>query len=242
MHIYYEETGAGFPLLLIPGGGLNSVLSGFQTAAFNPFERFPEFRCIGADLRNALSGQSSGPLEVDRPWDAFTDDQLGLMDHLGCDQFMVMGFCIGGPMIYNLIKRAPERVVAVAAMQPVGVRPENPDLMYKRNLEEWAPQICQKRPEFSPEQAEAFLSNMYRKHADFVLTVTREFVQAMQTPILIAPDDIPAHPYAVAMEAARLAPNSEVTIYPWKDTQEHIDQTVEHARRFLTAHVPARSR
>jgi hypothetical protein len=27
-------------------------------------------RCIGADLRNANPGQSSGPLEVDRPWDA----------------------------------------------------------------------------------------------------------------------------------------------------------------------------
>ena len=28
-----------------------------------------EYRCIAADLRNANSGQSTGPLEVDRPWD-----------------------------------------------------------------------------------------------------------------------------------------------------------------------------
>jgi hypothetical protein len=34
------------------------------------------------------------------------------MDHLGFDKFMVMGFCIGGPFIWNLLKRAPIRVVA----------------------------------------------------------------------------------------------------------------------------------
>ena len=41
------------------------------------------------------------------------------------------------------------------------------------------------------------------------------------------------------MEVASLAPNSEVTIYPWKDTQEHIDEVVAHAGRFLKAHQPA---
>jgi hypothetical protein len=41
------------------------------------------------------------------------------------------------------------------------------------------------------------------------------------------------------MEVASLAPNAEVTIYPWKDSQEHIDEVVEHARRFLKAHERA---
>ena len=79
VRIHYSEVGSGFPLLLIPGGGLNSAHSSWQTASpFNPMERYKDdFRCICADLRNANPGQSSGPLEIDRPWDAYTDDQLG---------------------------------------------------------------------------------------------------------------------------------------------------------------------
>ena len=122
VRIHYEEAGSGFPLLLIPGGGLNSTIAGLERGApFNPIDEFKgEYRCIAADLRNANGGQSSGPLEVDRPWDAYTDDHLGLMDHLGIDKFMVMGFCIGGPFIWNLLKRAPDRVVAAVLAQPSG--------------------------------------------------------------------------------------------------------------------------
>ena len=129
VRIRYQEAGSGFPLLLIAGGGLNSAISGLTTAPFNPVEEFKgEYRCIASDLRNANTGQSSGPLEIDRPWDSFADDQLGLMDHLGIDKFMVLGFCIGGPFIWNLLKRAPDRVVAAVLAQPVGFRPEMPNL------------------------------------------------------------------------------------------------------------------
>src|SRR5882757_5506440 len=96
VRIHYEEAGSGYPLLLIAGGGLNSTISGFTGASspFNPIEEFKgEYRCIASDLRNANAGQSSGPLEVDRPWDSYTDDHLGLMDHLGIGKFMVLGFC-----------------------------------------------------------------------------------------------------------------------------------------------------
>ncbi len=39
------------------------------------------------------------------------------------------------------------------------------------------------------------------------------------------------------MEVASLAQNATTTIYPWKDSQEHIDEVVEHARRFLRQHA-----
>lgn len=99
VRIHYEEAGSGFPLLLIPGGGLNSTISFFNgNAPFNAIEEFKgEYRCITMDLRNANGGQSSGPLEIDRPWDAYAADQLGLMDHLGIGEFLVSGRCLPIP-------------------------------------------------------------------------------------------------------------------------------------------------
>jgi pimeloyl-ACP methyl ester carboxylesterase len=193
---------------------------------------------IAADLRNANGGESSGPLAIDRPWDAYTDDHLGLMDHLGIGEFMVLGFCIGGPFIWNLLQRASERVVAAVLAQPSGFRPEIPDLFYNNNMKGWAPGLCERQPDITMAMVHDFLTNMYTKRADFVFTVTRDFVRSCQTPILVLPDDVPAHPYAVAMESARLAPKSEVSIYPWKDTQEHIQQAVRHVRDFLRTHHP----
>lgn len=240
VRLYYEEAGAGFPLLLIPGGGLNSSFASWQTASpFNAIDAYKaDFRCICADLRNANPGKSSGPLAIDRPWDAYTEDQLGLMDHLGIDRFLVMGFCIGGPMIHNLIRRAPGRIVAAAMMQPSGYRPAMPDLFYQNNLKGWGPQLCEKRPELTLTMVHDFLDNMYTKRADFVFTVTRDFVRTIKTPLLIAPDDSPPHPRSVALEVASLAQNVETTRFPWKDTQQHIGEVVEQARRFLKAHSP----
>jgi pimeloyl-ACP methyl ester carboxylesterase len=241
VHIHYEEAGTGFPLLLIAGGGLNSTIAGLISGSpFNPIEEFQgEYRCIASDLRNANGGQSFGPLEIDRPWDSYTDDHIGVMDHLGIDKFMVLGFCIGGPLIWNLLKRAPDRVVAAVLAQPSGSRPEMRDLFYENNIQGWGPELVKRRPDITMEQVDRFLIKMYRTNPDFVFTVTRDFVRQCQTPVLILPDDIPAHPYAVAMEAAMLAPKAEVSIFPWKEPKERIPLAVRQIRSFLRAHRPA---
>jgi pimeloyl-ACP methyl ester carboxylesterase len=240
VRIHYEETGAGFPLLIIPGGGLNSTI-GFLSgnAPFNAMVELKDrYRCIAMDLRNANGGESSGPLEVDRPWDAYTDDHIGLMDHLGIRQFVVLGYCIGGPFIWNLIKRAPDRVVAAVLAQPSGFRPELPDQFYANNIANWGPALCARRPEITMEMVSAFLTRMYRANADFVFTVTRDFVRTCQVPVLVLPDDVPPHPFAVAMESVRLAPRSEVSLYPWKEPREMIPVVVRQVRSFLRAHQP----
>jgi hypothetical protein len=79
----YEEAGSGFPLLVTPGGGLNSRVINWPTAVFNAMEVFKnDFRCITMDQRNANSGESTGPVPVDNPWDAFADVQAAAR----CDQ------------------------------------------------------------------------------------------------------------------------------------------------------------
>ena len=185
VRIRYEETGSGFPLLIIPGGNLNSSISFLSgSSPFNPMEEFKnEYRCITSDLRNASPGQSSGPLEIDRPWDAYTDDQLGLMDHLGVKEFMVLGFCIGGPMAWNLIKRAPKRVVAAVLAQPSGFDPKTPNYYTDGNMKVWAPELLKRRPDITADMIDNFLGKMFRANPDFVFCVTRDFVRGCQTPV-----------------------------------------------------------
>ena len=240
VRIHYEQTGSGFPLLLIAGGGMNSRISRLISAPFNPIEEFKgEHRCIASDLRNANDGQSFGPLEIERPWDSYTDDHLALMDHLGIEKFMVLGFCIGGPFIWNLLRRAPDRIVAAVLAQPVGFRPEMPTVMYDSGMTGWAPELIKRRPEITMEMVDTFLTKMFRTNADFVFTVTRDFVRSCQTPILILPDDSRAHPYDPAMESAMLAPKAEVSMFPWKEPPARIPLAVRQIRSFLRAHRPA---
>src|SRR5258708_29018982 len=176
VRIYYEEAGAGFPLMLLPGGGLNSTVASFASGnPFNAIEEFKgEYRCITADLRNAPSGRSTGPVEVDRPWESYADDQLGLMDHLGIDKFVVMGFCIGGPFIWGLLKRAPNRIAAAVLAQPVGWRPEMRDRKYPGVFwKTWGPALTAQRPEITIPTVDKFVTRMVETHPGFVSTVPR---------------------------------------------------------------------
>jgi len=241
VRIRYEESGSGFPLLLIPGGGLNgSTIAGIRGGnPFNAVEALKgEFRCIYADLRNS-AGESTGPLEADRPWDSYADDHLGLMDHLRVDKFMVLGFCIAGPFIWNLMKRAPNRVAAAVPAQPVGFRPELPNALYESQTTGWAQPLVKRRPEITNAMADQFLTRMFRNNPDFLFTVTRDFVKSCQTPVLVLPDDTAGHSLAVAIESAMLAPKGQLSMYPWKDTPEKIPLAVRHVRSFLLSHRPA---
>ena len=240
VRIRYQDSGSGFPILVIPGGGLNSRISNWQTAVINAFDAFrSDFRCITIDLRNANGGESSGPIAIDDPWGAFADDHLGLMDHLGIRQFLFFGNCIGGSFALKLMQRAPERIVAAIISQPIGHRPENPDLMYNSGRDVWAKEFLPRRPDVSMDVIETYLHNLYRARPDFAYSVSREFVSSCQTPMLVLPDDTPAHAYQTCVDIASLAPNAEVTVYPWASPPELKARTINRVRTFLKAHQPA---
>jgi pimeloyl-ACP methyl ester carboxylesterase len=240
VRIRYEETGSGFPLLVTPGGGLNSRISNWPTAVFNAMEVFKnDFRCITMDQRNANGGESSGPIPAGDPWDAFADDQLGLMDHLGIQTFFFMGYCIGGCFAMKLMQRAPERVVAGVLVQTVGHRDDDPDVMYRSGRDVWAPELLARRPDLDMAQVERYLHNLYRVQPNFVYSVSRDFARSCETPMLVLPDETPAHPLVSSVEVASLCPNAEITVFPWRDPPALKARTIERARRFLLAHQPA---
>ena len=239
VRIRYQDVGAGFPLLCTPGGGLNSRISNWDTAVINARDEFKnEFRCITMDQRNATGGESSGPIPVNDPWGAFADDQLGLMDHLGIRQFLFFGNCIGGSFALKLMERAPDRVVAAVLSQPIGHRPESPDVMFDLSRDVWAKEYRTRHPEVTMETIETYLHNLYRVRPDFVYSVSREFVRGAKTPMLVLPDDTPAHAYQAAVDVASLAPNADFCVYPWKDSPELKARTINRVRTFLKAHVP----
>ncbi len=240
VRIRYTEIGTGFPLLAIPGGGLNSRIAVWANAVINIPEEFKnDFRVITMDQRNATGGESAGPVPVDDPWGAFADDQLGLMDHLGINQFFFFGNCIGGPFALKLMERAPQRVVAALLSQPVGHRPEQPDYMFNAGRDVWAKELRQRQGDVAMETIETYLHNLYRVRPDFVYSVSRDFARSCLTPMLVLPDDVTAHPLQVSIDIASLAPNAEITVFPWKDPPELKVRTINRARMFLKRHLPA---
>jgi pimeloyl-ACP methyl ester carboxylesterase len=240
VRIRYAEIGSGFPLLAAPGGGLNSRMSNWPNAVINIVEEFKnDFRVITMDQRNATNGESTGPVPVDNPWDAFADDQLGVMNHLGVREFLFFGNCIGGPFAMKLMERAPERVVAAILSQPVGHRPDKPDYMYESGRDVWAKEFLERRRDVSMATIEQYLHNLYRVQPDFVYSVSRDFAKSCQTPMLVLPDDVTAHPLQVSIDIASLAPNAEITVFPWKEPPELKARTINRVRAFLKRHQTA---
>jgi pimeloyl-ACP methyl ester carboxylesterase len=240
VRIRYGEVGSGIPMLATPGGGLNSRMAVWPNAVINIPEEFKnDFRIITMDQRNAAGGESTGPVPVDNPWDAFADDQLALMDHLGIRQFFFFGNCIGGPFAMKLMQRAPQRVVAAILSQPVGHKPDKPDFMYDSGRDNWAKELRARRPDVSMEIIEKYLHNLYRVQPDFVYSVSRDFAKSCQTPMIVLPDDVVAHPLQVSIDIASLAPKAEITVFPWKDPPELKARTIDRARAFLKRHQTA---
>ena len=240
VRIRYAETGSGFPLLATPGGGLNSRMINWPNAVINIVEEFKsDFRVITMDQRNATNGESTGPVPVANPWDAFADDQLGLMDHLGIRQFCFFGNCIGGPFAMKLMERAPQRVVAAILSQPVGHKPDKPDFMYDSGRDVWAKEFLGRRPDVPMATIEQYLHNLYRVRPDFVYSVSRDFAKSCPTPMLVLPDDVVAHPLQVSIDIASLAPNAEITVFPWKEPTELKARTINRARTFLKRYQTA---
>jgi hypothetical protein len=122
---------------------------------------------------------------------------------------------------------------------PSGSRPEMRDLFHEGNMKTWGPALTARRPDITMEMVDKFLTRMYRTDADFVLPWRAISCAIARRPYWSCRIDIPAHPYAVAMEAAMLAPKAEVSMFPWKEPKERIPLAVRQIRSFLRAHRPA---
>lgn len=103
--IYYEEHGAGAPLLLVMGFTAN-------TTAWEPLlpALSSRYRVIAFDNRG--SGRSDAP-EAAYSMAEFAEDALGLLTHLGIERAHVYGVSMGGMIAQHIALRAPRRVLSV---------------------------------------------------------------------------------------------------------------------------------
>ena len=102
LELYYEEHGAGFPLLLIMGLGADSTAWLLQIPDFAK-----HYRAIAFDNRGVgRSSKPSGPYTIHE----MADDAAGLLDQLGIERAHVLGVSMGGMIAQELALRHPERV------------------------------------------------------------------------------------------------------------------------------------
>jgi pimeloyl-ACP methyl ester carboxylesterase len=232
--IYYEIRGNGYPLLLLPPGGLHAGIDFWQRTAFNAVEVFAEaFRVIALDERNC--NRSSGPLPGGNPWDAYLADHLGLLNHLGIEKCLVLGCCIGVSHALRLLHVAPHRVAAAVLEQPTGINEANRQT-WANLWDQWANDLLEQRPEITAAEFGEFRSRMLGN--DFALSVSREAITTCKTPMLVLPGIDLLHPNSIGDEIARLAPNAE-RLEPWKEPAELLPATVAHIRTFLRKHTPS---
>ncbi len=234
--IYYEEFGAGFPLLTFAPGGLMSRVDVWQrpAAPIDPTNLLAaDYRVIAMDQRNA-GGRSAAPITARDGWPSYAADHIALLDHLGIDRCHLLGQCIGGPFILALLRAQPERFFSAVIVQPIGrVGPMPAER--SANFQSWA-ELVKDRPEINEELLDAFNRNLYAP--GFAYSVDRDFVRGCQTPCLVFPGDDAVHPYAFAAELAQLLPNAEF-IAQWRDAGS-LPAATERIRRFLAEHTPVR--
>ncbi|MBI3709295.1 MAG: alpha/beta hydrolase [Proteobacteria bacterium] len=239
--IYYEQHGSasGFPVMLLPPGGMDATVDRWKRVGFAAIETFSEYRVVILDQRNA--GRSTGPLDFDDPWGRYCDDQLGLASYLGLDRFHVVGQCIGCSYALTLSKRAPERIVSAVLVQPIGLDDSNrahwPNMqgfLASHFFETWSEALLRKRPELDRAAREKFARRMFS--GEFVFSVSREDVGSCAMPLLVLPGVDAIHPGTIGREVAQLARSAEV-VDQWKGP-EFIAKAIDRVHKFLKAHTP----
>jgi pimeloyl-ACP methyl ester carboxylesterase len=152
-----------------------------------------------------------------------------------------MGYCIGGCFAGTLLQRAPNRVVAAVFCQTVGYRPEDPDVMVRHSRENWLPDFRARRSDVAMDTVDKYFHSLWRAQPDFLFSVPRDFIKNCRTPILVLPDDTPSHPLQTSIDVASLAPNAEITVFPWREPEDLKLRTIDRVRRFLKAQLPMRA-
>ncbi len=237
--IWYEESGAGYPVLLFAPGFLSARIERWRTNPAKPGVQqdwvdpipvlSPHFRVVALDVRNA--GQSRVAITAQDDWESYTRDHLALLRHLGITRCHVMGACIGVSFALSLAQAVPGLVTAMVHQNPIGL--SNNRETVQGEYDQWAAQVAT-WPGVDASLLPALGQRMFG--GDFLYSVSRDFVASCKTPMLLMPGDDKMHPAETSADIARLAPHTEV-LSPWKGPQ-HREAAMQRALAFFRSHQP----
>jgi pimeloyl-ACP methyl ester carboxylesterase len=160
VNLYYEKTGQGEPMILIPYLAADQACYAYQVGDYSK-----HFTCISVDLRGA--GQSDKP---DGPYttELFADDVAAFMQVIGVERAHIMGLSLGAAVGMWLAQKHPEKVKTLSLHS--GWTKTDPYL--KSIVETW--QIMAKGLNSVPDMIIAgifpwcFTPNFYEDHPDVV--------------------------------------------------------------------------
>lgn len=115
--IFYAETGAGAPVVLLHGGGPGA--SGVTNYSRNIDALARRFRVIVPDMPGY--GRSTKRLDQSDPFGCLADSIRGLLDELGLQTAHLIGNSYGGAAALRLALDTPHRVDRLVLMGPGGI-------------------------------------------------------------------------------------------------------------------------
>jgi hypothetical protein len=122
--------------------------------------------------------------------------------------------CIGGPYILNLLKSAPQRIVASAIMQTIG-RDNNRE-EFLAMFDGWAEQLHTSDPQGYPQEPLIKLrGRMFENDLTF-MAMREEEIEEFTKPMLILDGADIYHPAASSQRLAKLQPHAQ-RIHEWKE-------------------------
>lgn len=117
--IHYVSQGAGTPLLLLHGYPLSGELFARNRDALAG----AGYRVITIDHRGY--GRSTAPANNPGSLETYASDALGVLDKLGIPKAVIGGMSMGGPITFEMYRRAPERflgMILIATLaNPAGI-------------------------------------------------------------------------------------------------------------------------
>lgn len=212
IEMYYEEYGAGKPLLLLHGfGGC--------TQNWHPFtEKLAEhYKLIVVDLRG--HGYSTNPENKFTHREAANDVFL-LLEKLGINQFLAMGMSTGGMTLLHMATSQPNRISSMVLISVTSHFPDQAKNIMRRASFDTLPkevkemyQECAKHGDEQIRQLITQFNAFGENHKD--MNFTEQNLSTIKARTLVVHGDRDNFfPVEIAMSIYRSIPNSALWIIP----------------------------